>query len=204
VDASLRPTYLEVSTNGCSLLAASGELGDDGGVLHAPGMPAPPTTEILTEMACECAKEKPYTGVAKIPVDDWLKCCILGQRREKCVKEKVEAQQKEGKLKDVHMPAGANYDSDALPEGQKYCRPDIVLGPGPKPLQAGNMTGIVDLKFPCNKDGELQPEKIWSPTKAMSKAQRDCYSKIKMPGGEANLKDVKVTACGPTKEACGG
>jgi uncharacterized Zn-binding protein involved in type VI secretion len=31
------------------------------GVIQAPGMPVPPTTEILTEMACECAKEKPYT-----------------------------------------------------------------------------------------------------------------------------------------------
>jgi hypothetical protein len=161
----------------------------------------------ITCLACECAKEKTYAGVAKIPVDDWVKCCILGMRREECVREKIENEQAAGKGKNIHMPAGANYQSDAMPTGQAYCRPDIVVGPGAKPLNAGAMTEIIDLKFPCNPDGKLPKNKDWSPQKAMSRAQRECYEEIKLPtkaGGDntAKPKGVKVTPCGPNKEIC--
>jgi hypothetical protein len=69
------------------------------------------------------------------------------------------------------------------------------------------MKEIVDLKFPCNKDGKLPPESTWSPEDALGKAQRDCYKYIRLapPRGDGKVKPkgVKVTACGPTKELCG-
>jgi hypothetical protein len=166
----------------------------------------------LTKIACDCAATKTYNQVKNIPVDDWVKCCILGIKRETCVQEAIAAEQAKGKGMNVHAPAGANYGSDKLPKGKAYCRPDIVVGPGPKPLNASAMTQIVDLKFPCNPDGKLPSNKDWSPAKALGKAQRECYEEIKLPSptdggppngdGAAKAKGVKVTACGPTKEGC--
>jgi hypothetical protein len=106
---------------------------------------------------------------------------------------------------DRPLRRGANYDSDALPGGQKYCRPDIVIGPGPKPLNASAMEQILDLKFPCNKDGKLPSQDDWSPEMAMGGAQRKCYEQIKLPPprGDGQSASPPVSACGPTKEACG-
>jgi hypothetical protein len=69
------------------------------------------------------------------------------------------------------------------------------------------MKEIVDLKFPCNKDGKLPPQSTWNPEKALSKAQRECYMKIKLPpprgDGKVHPMGIKVRACGPTRELCG-
>jgi hypothetical protein len=136
-----------------------------------------------------------------------VRCCILGIRREKCVQKKIADAQGKGQGKDIHSPAGANYDSEVLPKGARYCRPDIVVGRGSAPLNASDMEEIVDLKFPCNKDGKLPPRSTWNPEKALGSAQRECYKWIKLPpprgDGKADPKGVKVRACGPTRELCG-
>jgi uncharacterized Zn-binding protein involved in type VI secretion len=171
----------------------------------------------VTKLACECAQgpqKNTWDAVKNLQVKtvksddpDWVRCCILGIRREKCVQKKIADAQGKGQGKDIHSPAGANYDSEVLPKGARYCRPDIVVGRGSAPLNASDMEEIVDLKFPCNKDGKLPPRSTWNPEKALGSAQRECYKWIKLPpprgDGKADPKGVKVRACGPTRELCG-
>jgi hypothetical protein len=189
------------------------------GTIHAPTI----VDELnLTKMACDCmdAKGCKWDDVKNIPVEpgkEFVRCCILGSRREKCVQEKIAKEQEKGKGNKVHSPAGANYQSNKMPnrpsikgkspEKQGYCRPDIVVGSGSKPLNASDMEQIIDLKFPCNTDGKLPAHKDWNPSKALGKAQRECYERILLPkesGGDGKPapKPVKVTAVGPTKEGC--
>ena len=156
----------------------------------------------ITKAACECIDDKPMSGVKNIPVDDWVKCCILGSQRHQCVAEKIAKQG--GADKGVHSPAGANYGSDALPPGQKYCRPDIVVtkaGVG-APAHPQQMDRILDLKFQCADKKDLKPASQWDPDKQMSSAQSKCYAKITGPDGKGKPGGVPVTTVAPTKESC--
>jgi hypothetical protein len=158
----------------------------------------------ITKAACDCIQEKSYSDVAKIPVDDWVKCCILGSRRHQCVAEKIAEQG--GADKGIYSPAGANYGSDALPEGRKYCRPDIVVAKDPKvkpPVHPRDMKEILDLKFQCADKKDLKPAAEWNPVKSMSEAQKKCYKKITGPDGKGKRGGVKVRVVAPTKENCG-
>jgi hypothetical protein len=158
----------------------------------------------LTQAACECIEEVQKKTVEKIPdVDDWVKCCILGMKRQNCVVEKIKEQG--GADKGIHSPAGANYDSGALPEGKSFCRPDIVIGaPGSKPpLEAPDMKAIYDLKFQCADKKDLKPASEWDPDKQWAKGQKECYKKIKtINGGKQKRRGVKVDSIAPTKENC--
>ena len=157
----------------------------------------------ITKAACECIEEQPMSKVEKIPVDDWVKCCILGSKRHKCVAEKIANQG--GASKGIHSPAGANYGSGALPEGQKYCRPDIVItAPGIKaPAHPRDMQQILDLKFQCADKKDLKTAAEWNPAKQMSSAQKKCYQKITGPDGKGKRGGVNVKTVAPTKENCG-
>lgn len=154
----------------------------------------------ITKLACECIEEKKYSGVAKIPVEDWVKCCILGSRRHQCVAEKIAEQG--GADKGIYSPAGANYGSDALGD-RKYCRPDIVVTNGAKaPAHPRDMEQILDLKFQCSDKKDLKPAKEWDPEKQMSESQKDCYKMITGPDGEGKPGGVEVEVVAPTKENC--
>jgi hypothetical protein len=157
----------------------------------------------LNEMACECAQDYPYKeyyppGHEK----EWLNCTITGINRHSCVAKKL-ADNKPGET-GVHPGGGANYDSGALPPGQAYCRPDVVItAPGVRPpIAAPDMKAIVELKFQCNPDGKLKPQAEWDPAKVFGAAQRKCYEKIKLPGGKQKPGGVRVDAVGPTEESC--
>lgn len=156
----------------------------------------------ITEAACECIDEHKMSSVEKIQVDDWVKCCILGSRRHKCVSEKLAEQG--GAAKGVHSPAGANYGSGALPEGQSYCRPDIVVtAPGvAAPPHPRDMTAIYDLKFQCCDKKDLKPAVKWDPDKALGAAQKKCYEKIQGSDGEQKPGGVAVESVAPTSESC--
>ena len=163
----------------------------------------------ITQAACECIEEVPKKTVDKIPVDDWVKCCILGMKRQTCVAEKIADQG--GADKGIHTPAGANYDSGALPKGKSFCRPDIVIGaPGSTPpLKAPDMKAIYDLKFQCADKEDLKPASGWDPDKQWAKGQKECYQKIKTlkskkqpKGGKQKKGGVQVESIAPTKENC--
>lgn len=158
----------------------------------------------LNAAMCECAQTHQYKSVSKINVDDWIKCCILGINRQSCVEKKLKDEQDKGNAKDVHAPSGANFDSGALPKGKKYCRPDMVIGPGPKPVAAPDMKQVIEMKFPCNSGDKstLPSENDWQPEKVMGGTMKKCYQKIKVKGGKQKKGGVKVTAVGPTKESC--
>ena len=155
----------------------------------------------LEELACDCAKKHEFKqyypeGHEK----EWLNCTLLGTKRHTCVAEQLEKD--DPKKTGVHAGGGANYDSSKLPEGQAYCRPDVVItkaGVSP-PIDAGDMKAIVDLKFPCNKKGEGFGSQ--SPSKMLGRAQRECYEKIKLPGKSPKPGGVPVSAAGPTDENC--
>ncbi|MDR2154036.1 MAG: DUF4150 domain-containing protein, partial [Burkholderiaceae bacterium] len=157
----------------------------------------------ITQAACECIEDVPYSKVEKNPVDDWLKCCFLGSERHMCVAEKISAQG--GAAKGVHSPAGANYGSGALPERKKYCRPDIVItAPGVKaPAHPRDMQRILDLKFQCADKKDLKTAAQWDPDKQMSSAQKKCYEKITGADGKGKPGGVRVDTVAPTKENCG-
>lgn len=152
---------------------------------------------------CDCARMVTHAKVEKIPVDDWVKCCILGRKRQTCVQEKVEKAQKDKGEHDerIHSPAGARYYSPDLPRGQKYCLPDFVVGTGTKPLSAEQITVIYELKTPCNKGGEPLPSiERWDPYKVMGGSMRRCYGSVHLEGEKPGKVDVM--AIGPTKESC--
>lgn len=156
----------------------------------------------ITKAACECIEAHTTEAVSNIPVDDWVKCCILGSKRHQCVAKKIADQG--GSQKGVHMPAGANYDSAKLPAGQKYCRPDIVItNPGiSAPAHPKNMKAIYDLKFQCADKSDLKPASQWDPDKALGSAQRECYEKIKGADGKGKPGGVTVESIAPSKENC--
>lgn len=159
----------------------------------------------LREAVCDCAKTVTYKKVEKIPVDDWVKCCILGRKRQDCVEEKLEKAQ-EGKGPDderIHAPAGAHYQSTKLPPGQKYCLPDFVVGTGTKPLQASQITAIYELKNPCNKEGEPLPSiKDWNPRTLMGGTMQACYEQAHLKNGKPKPGGIDVIPIGPTAESC--
>ena len=156
----------------------------------------------ITQAACECIEAHTMNSVKNIPVDDWVKCCILGSKRHKCVAEKIANQG--GAAKGIHSPAGANYGSAALPSGQSYCRPDIVVtAPGvAAPAHPRDMQAIYDLKFQCADKKDLKSAAEWDPDKALGSAQKDCYSKIRGPDGKGKPGGVPVESIAPTKENC--
>jgi hypothetical protein len=157
----------------------------------------------LEEMACDCAKKHTYKEIYDEDSEDgWLNCVILGSRRHKCVSDKLNPPNGDPSKSGVHAGGGANYDSNKLPEGQAYCRPDVVVtAPGVSPpIDASQMKAIFDLKFPCNKPGEGFGSD--DPSKMLGKAQRECYEKIKLPGKKAKPGGVPVKAIGPTDENC--
>lgn len=154
---------------------------------------------------CDCARAVTYAKVEKIPVDDWVKCCILGRKRQTCVQEKVEKAQKDKGPHDerIHSPAGARYYSPDLPPGQKYCLPDFVVGTATKPLSAEQITAIYELKTPCNKQGEPLPSiQKWKPKRLMGGAMKKCYEGVHLRGEPPRPRGIKVEAIGPTKESC--
>ena len=155
----------------------------------------------ITQAACDCIDEHKMSSVANIPVDDWVKCCILGSKRHKCVAEKIEKQG--GAAKGVHSPAGANYGSSAL-EDRKYCRPDIVVAaPGVKaPAHPQDMKAIYDLKFQCADKKDMKPASQWDPDKQMSESQKDCYKHIQGADGKEKQGGVAVKSIAPTSESC--
>jgi hypothetical protein len=156
----------------------------------------------VTEAACECIEAHTTDSVKNIPVDDWVKCCILGSRRHKCVADKIANQG--GAEKGIHSPAGANYDSAELPPDKCYCRPDIVVtDPGVEaPAHPRDMKAIYDLKFQCADKKDLKPASEWDPDKAMGSAQRDCYKEIRGSDGKGKPGGVPVESIAPTKETC--
>lgn len=154
---------------------------------------------------CDCAKSVTYKQVDKIPVDDWVKCCILGRKRQTCVEEKIEeAQKDEGADEEkIHAPAGAQYQSTNLPPGQKYCLPDLVVGTGTKPLSSSQITAIYELKNPCNKEGEPLPSiKKWNPKALMGGTMQKCYENAHLKGEKPNPDGIPVEAIGPNAESC--
>lgn len=154
---------------------------------------------------CDCAKTRTYKEVEHIPVDDWVKCCILGRKRQDCVEEKIEkAQEKKGPTDErIHAPAGAQYQSPDLPPGQKYCLPDFVVGTGNKPLPASQIKAIYELKNPCNKEGEPLPSiKDWNPQKLMGGTMQRCYQNAHLKGEKPKPGGIKVIPIGPTAESC--
>lgn len=154
---------------------------------------------------CDCAKTVTYKKVDKIPVDDWIKCCILGRKRQTCVEEKIQEAQKDKGPHDerIHAPAGARYLSPELPPGQQYCLPDFVVGTGTKPLSAEQITAIYELKTPCNREGEPLPSvKKWNPEQVMGGTMRRCYESVHLKGEKPNPEKLKIEAIGPTKESC--
>jgi len=157
----------------------------------------------LEEAACECAKSKTYQQI-KPPgdKDEWLNCAILGTRRHTCVAEKLNPPNGDPKSSGVHAGGGANYQSNALPPGQAYCRPDVVVtSPGVSPpIDASAMKAIIDLKFPCNKPGQGFGSN--DPDKMLGGAQRKCYEQIKLDGKNAKPGGVEVQAVGPTDKNC--
>lgn len=157
----------------------------------------------LEEKACACAKSETYKeyyppGHEK----EFLNCCILGTKRHKCVADQLNPPNGDPSTSGVHAGGGANYQSNAMPEGQAYCRPDVVVtAPGvTPPIAASAMKAIIDLKFPCNKPGEGFGSD--DPSKMLGSAQKNCYEKIKLEGGAAKPGGVKVKAVGPTDENC--
>lgn len=162
----------------------------------------------LEKIACDCAKEKTFQQIyPEGDKDEWLNCVILGSRRHKCVADKLNDGTPPPSETGVHPGGGANYQSNAMPPGQAYCRPDIVVtAPGVSPpIDASQMKAILDLKFKCNKKGEGFGSH--NPKDMLGKAQRECYEKIKLPkkkGGTGAAKPggVKVSAIGPTEENC--
>ncbi len=159
----------------------------------------------MTQAVCDCAASVTYKQVDKIPVDDWVKCCILGRKRQTCVEEKIEEAQK-GKGADdekINAPAGAQYHSPDLPPGQAYCLPDFVVGTGAKPLPASQISKIYELKNPCNKEGDPLPSvKDWSPDKLMGGTMKKCYQNAHLKGGKPKPGGIPVEAIGPTAESC--
>jgi hypothetical protein len=157
----------------------------------------------MRDAVCQCAKSVTYNKVENIPVDDWVKCCILGRKRQTCVEEKIEqAQATKGPNDEkIHAPAGAQYQSPKLPEGQNYCLPDFVVGTGTKPLPAAQIKTIYELKNPCNK-GPLPSIKQWNPATLMGGTMKKCYQKAHLKGGKPKPGGIKVIAIGPTAESC--
>lgn len=154
---------------------------------------------------CDCAKTVTYKKVEKIQVDDWVKCCILGRKRQTCVEEKIEkAQENKGPADEkINAPAGARYQSPNLPPGQNYCLPDFVVGAGTKPLHASQITAIYELKTPCNKEGEPLPSiKDWNPNALMGGTMKKCYQTVHRKGEKPNPDLIPVEAIGPTAEIC--
>lgn len=159
----------------------------------------------MTAAVCDCAASVTYKQVEKIPVDDWIKCCILGRKRQTCVEEKAEEAQKDKGPDDekINAPAGAQYQSTKLPPGQKYCLPDFVVGTGTKPLPASQIKAIYELKNPCNKEGESLPSiKNWNPKKLMGGTMQACYEQAHLKGGKPKPGGIKVVPIGPTAESC--
>lgn len=159
----------------------------------------------LTAAVCDCAASVTYRKVERIPVADWIKCCILGRKRQQCVEEKIEQAQKDmGPHEErIHAPAGARYQSENLPPGQKYCLPDLVVGTGNKPLAASQITAIYELKAPCNKEGDPLPSiDVWDPEKLLGGTMRKCYQKVFLKGEKPRPDRITVEAIGPTAESC--
>ncbi len=178
----------------------------------------------LRAAMCDCAKAIKYDPTVNkkqkadgTDLDDFVKCLVLGIIRQGCVEKKLKDEKAKGNAKDVHAPAGGNYQSGAMPtvkdpvtglgRRKAFCRPDMVLGAGTPPLAAKDMTGIVEMKFPCNKDDKgnntaLPSEDDWKPERLMGGTMRKCYEKIKTKGGRQKKGGVDVTAVGPTKESC--
>jgi hypothetical protein len=159
----------------------------------------------MRDAVCECAKTETYDKVDKIPVDDWVKCCILGRKRQTCVEEKLnKAQEDKGPADErIHAPAGAQYQSAKLPPGQKFCLPDFVVGTGTKPLPASQITAIYELKTPCNKKGEPLPSiKDWDPNTLMGGTMKKCYQYAHLKGEKPKPGGIDVIAIGPTAESC--
>ena len=169
------------------------------------GVAQPPVVVVgieLTKAACDCIDEVPTSSVKHIPVDDWVKCCILGNKRHACVAEKIAAQG--GADKGVHSPAGGNYQSAKLPENKAYCRPDIVVtAPGVgAPAHPKDIKAIYDLKFQCADKKDLKPAADWDPDKQMSAAQKQCYRHIQGRDGKQKKGGVTVETIAPTSESC--
>lgn len=162
----------------------------------------PELVKTLQEIACQCYKDNPPKKYYPAGHEkEWLNCLITGTKRHTCVMEKLPTSSSEGT---ANPGGGANYDSGALPDGKAYCRPDIVVtaGKASPPIAASDMKAIIDLKFQCNEDGVTKSKKDWDPDKVMSSAQKDCYKKIKLPGGTQKKGGVPVFATGPTAENC--
>lgn len=159
----------------------------------------------MTAAVCDCAASVTYKQVEKIPVDDWVKCCILGRKRQTCVEEKLEDAQKDKGPNDekINAPAGAQYQSPHLPPNQKYCLPDFVVGTGAKPLPASKITAIYELKNPCNKEGEPLPSiNDWNPATLMGGTMKKCYQNVHLKGEKPSPTPIDVQAIGPTAESC--
>jgi uncharacterized Zn-binding protein involved in type VI secretion len=162
----------------------------------------------LDKIACDCAKDCEF--IEYYPPGDekeFLNCLILGSKRHKCVADKLRDGKPPPSETGVHPGGGANYQSNKMPDGQAFCRPDIVVtAPGTSPpIDASKMKAIIDLKFKCNKKGEGFGSH--NPNKMLGKAQRECYQEIKLEtkcGGTGKAKPggVTVKAIGPTEENC--
>ncbi|MCX4240179.1 hypothetical protein [Paraliomyxa miuraensis] len=159
----------------------------------------------MTAAVCDCAASVTYRGVERIPVPDWVKCCILGRKRQKCVEEKIaQAQKDRGPYEErIHAPAGARYQSTKLPPGQKFCLPDFVVGTGDKPLSASQIKAIYELKTPCNKEGDPLPSiQDWDPYTLLGRTMKKCYQKAHLEGEKPRPEGIPVKAIGPTAESC--
>ena len=85
----------------------------------------PDVKKALEDIACDCAKEHEYKEYYKPGhKKEFLNCTILGSKRHKCVADKLRDGKPPPSETGVHPGGGANYQSNNMPSGQAFCRPD--------------------------------------------------------------------------------
>lgn len=157
-------------------------------------------------MVCECAKNTPHKKIYSGD-KEFVNCCIQGINAQKCVADKIDKAQagQPAGSPQIHTPAGGQYLSPMKPAGKSFCLPDMVVGPGPKPVSSANMQGIIELKTPCTP-GQKPPNTLpatYDARKMMGGTMEECYKNAHLPA-ESGPKPGgnKVKAVGASQEAC--